>query len=129
MVGKIFEENELGQSPFAQMRLNRELLIRNLYQKIDAYEKKKLQEQVAYHKMSAFRKLLAPRTPTHHLAVEYLVYVKEPLEEIDKLNKEISLIAWMAERQEILPEFREEYIYYANKQDGKDEIGLWNWKH
>lgn len=124
MDAKLDDESEMEQSalnPLAllnvleQMRFKREKLIKNLNQKIEIYEKKKVQEQVAYHKMSAFRKLLAARTPDHHLAVEYLVYVKQPLEEIEKLNREISLIAWMADKKEILPQFKAEVIYFTNK--------------
>ncbi|HBI04422.1 MAG TPA: hypothetical protein DDY49_10400 [Paenibacillaceae bacterium] len=115
MVAKLVDESDIEHSPFEQMRLKREILIKNLYQKIETYEKKRAQETVAYHKMSAFRKLLAAKTPNHHLAVEYLVYVKQPMEEIERLNKEISLITWMADKQEILPQFKAEFLYFVNK--------------
>lgn len=112
---------------FNLMEKKRELMIKSLQQQIETYEKKRAQQQAAYHRMSAFRKLLAGKTPEHHLAVEYLVYVKQPMEEIEKINREISLIKWMAEKLrettgqdiQMLPQFKGEILQLY----GKEEVG------
>ncbi|MNY37143.1 hypothetical protein D3C86_1716800 [compost metagenome] len=39
--------------------------------------------------MSSFRRMLSGKKPDHHLAVEYIHYVKKPMEQVRKLRLEI----------------------------------------
>ncbi|WP_052947633.1 hypothetical protein [Aneurinibacillus tyrosinisolvens] len=77
---------------FEKMEKSRNSKIKELRARMERYEKKRAQEQADYHKMSMFRRLLSARTPDHHLAVEQTVYIKLPMEEIEKLNAEITLL-------------------------------------
>ncbi|WCK53389.1 hypothetical protein PP175_18825 [Aneurinibacillus sp. Ricciae_BoGa-3] len=71
--------------------------IQELRGKIERYERKREQERNAYQQMSAIRRWLAARTPEHHLAVEQLVYVKQPMMEIERLAGELSRLQRVAE--------------------------------
>jgi hypothetical protein len=83
-----------------QERRNR---IHGLREKIERYERKREQERNAYQQMSTIRRWLAGRTPEHHLAVEQLVYVKQPMMEIERLAGEMSRLQKVTETVEDNP--------------------------
>lgn len=69
-----------------------------ILQVVERYEKKRAVEEKAYQTMSPFRRMLTGRKPDHHLAVEYIHYVKKPMESVKKLRNEIEAAkALMAE--------------------------------
>lgn len=72
------------------IKAEKELEIEQLKDKIKKYEEKKRAEMVFYQSLSPVRKLFASRTPSHHQAVEYIVYVKDRLNKINKLNQQLS---------------------------------------
>ncbi|MTT31139.1 hypothetical protein GMB86_03810 [Terrilactibacillus sp. BCM23-1] len=57
--------------------------------KISQYQNKKKAEEAFYNTLSPIRKFFAGRPPSHHLAVEYIVHVKERIKQIDALNQQI----------------------------------------
>lgn len=63
--------------------------IAEIEQMVSRYEKRRLQEERAYQAMSSLRKLLSGRKPAHHLAVEYIHYIKQPMERARLLRHEI----------------------------------------
>ena len=63
--------------------------IAEIEQVIERYEKKRLMEERSYQSMSALRRMFAGKKPDHHLAVEYIHYVKKPMEQIRALRAEI----------------------------------------
>jgi hypothetical protein len=76
--------------PFLEAYIARkEEQISEIEQVVDRYEKKRLMEERSYQSMSAFRKMFAGKKPDHHLAVEYIHYVKKPMQQIRKLRLEI----------------------------------------
>lgn len=123
-----YYKRDLLLNSLLKMKIKRESLIKKLQQQIDTYEKKRAQEQAAYHRMSGLQKLLAGKIPEHHRAVEHLVYVKQPKDEIEKINRELSMIEWMEEKIKendgmenlILPQFKVEILQFY----GKEELGL-----
>ena len=58
-------------------------------QMVARYEKRRTAEEQAYRALTGIRRLLAGRKPDHHLAVEYIHYVKKPLEKARALRQEI----------------------------------------
>ncbi|WP_438446601.1 hypothetical protein [Gorillibacterium sp. sgz5001074] len=80
-----------------------------ILQVVERYEKKRAVEEKAYQTMSPLRRMLTGRKPDHHLAVEYIHYVKKPMEHVKKLRNEIEAAkALMAESKAhgevVLPE-------------------------
>ncbi|ULL19656.1 hypothetical protein DVH26_06980 [Paenibacillus sp. H1-7] len=76
--------------PFLEAYIARkEEQIAEMEQGIERYEKKRLMEERSYQSMSAFRRMFAGRKPDHHLAVEYIHYVKKPMEQIRQLRLEL----------------------------------------
>lgn len=76
----------------------RENQVRGLVEKVEQYENKRNAEERVYQSMGPFRRLLAAKRPEHHLAVEYMVYVKRPLQEINDIQADIKKIEkWMEE--------------------------------
>lgn len=76
--------------PFLEAYIARkEEQLAELEQTIERYEKKRMMEERSYQMMSAFRRLFAGKKPDHHLAVEYIHYVKKPMEQIRVLRLEI----------------------------------------
>jgi hypothetical protein len=67
----------------------REQLIRDIELVIERYEKRRMKEVQAFEAMSNFRRLFSGKKPDHHLAVEYIHYVKKPKEQIRQLREEI----------------------------------------
>ncbi|WP_281885315.1 hypothetical protein [Paenibacillus sp. YYML68] len=68
---------------------HKEAQITEIEQVVQRYEKKRALEERSYQSMSAFRRMFAGRKPDHHLAVEYIHYVKKPMEQIRQLRLEI----------------------------------------
>lgn len=76
----------------------RENQVRMLVEKVEKYEHKRNAEERVYQSMGPFRRLLAAKRPEHHLAVEYMVYVKRPLQEINEKQADMKKIEkWMEE--------------------------------
>ncbi|WP_282937076.1 hypothetical protein [Paenibacillus sp. RC67] len=76
--------------PFLEAYVARkEEQIAEIEQVIERYEKKRLMEERSYRAMSSFRRMFAGKKPDHHLAVEYIHYVKKPMEQIRQLRLEI----------------------------------------
>jgi hypothetical protein len=76
--------------PFLEAYIARkEQLIAEIEQVVDRYEKKRLMEDRAYQAMSPLRRMFSGKKPDHHLAVEYIHYVKKPMEQVKKLRAEV----------------------------------------
>ena len=63
--------------------------IADIEQMVQRYEKRRQAEERAYQSMSSLRRLLSGKKPDHHLAVEYIHYVKKPLEKVRALRQDI----------------------------------------
>ncbi|MFC5652382.1 hypothetical protein ACFPYJ_25360 [Paenibacillus solisilvae] len=63
--------------------------INEIEQMVERYEKRRLMEERAYQSMSTLRRMLSGKKPDHHLAVEYIHYVKKPMEKVRQLRKEV----------------------------------------
>lgn len=89
MVG--MERKAADVYPFLEAYIERrESQITEIQQVIDRYQRKRLKEDQVYHTMSPLRRMFAGKKPDHHLAVEHIHYVKKPMEQIRKLQREIS---------------------------------------
>ncbi|MFC5468695.1 hypothetical protein ACFPPD_08165 [Cohnella suwonensis] len=66
----------------------REQEIAEIEQMVERYERRVRLEEQAYRAMSAFRKMFSGKKPDHHIAVEYIHYVKKPLEKARELRAE-----------------------------------------
>lgn len=76
--------------PFLEAFITRkEQQAREIEQVVERYEVKRMKEERAYQTMSSFRRMLTGKKPDHHLAVEYIHYVKKPMEQVRKLRAEI----------------------------------------
>ncbi|MGG1514418.1 hypothetical protein ABE504_03325 [Paenibacillus oryzisoli] len=76
--------------PFLEAYIQRkEQQALEIEQVVERYERKRMKEERAYQSMSSFRRLLSGKKPDHHLAVEYIHYVKKPMEQVRKLRAEI----------------------------------------
>lgn len=76
--------------PFLETYITkREQLIVEIEQVIERYEKRRMKEEQALQVMSSFRRLFSGKKPDHHLAVEYIHYVKKPKEQVRQLREEI----------------------------------------
>lgn len=76
--------------------------IAEIEQMVSRYEQRRLKEERAYQAMSSLRKLLSGRKPAHHLAVEYIHYIKQPMERARLLRNEIERAR--ALRDSVVPE-------------------------
>jgi hypothetical protein len=63
--------------------------ISEIEQVIERYEKKRQMEERSYQSMSSLRRMFTGKKPDHHLAVEYIHYVKKPMEQIRQLRIEL----------------------------------------
>ncbi|MFF2480702.1 hypothetical protein [Paenibacillus sp. NPDC058071] len=63
--------------------------IAEIEQMVERYETRRMKEERAYQSMSTLRRLLAGKKPDHHLAVEYIHFVKKPMEKVRELRQEI----------------------------------------
>lgn len=76
--------------PFLEAYIARkEQAIAEIEQVVERYEKKRLMEDRAYQAMSPLRRMFSGKKPDHHLAVEYIHYVKKPMEQVKKLRAEV----------------------------------------
>jgi acetyl-CoA carboxylase alpha subunit len=76
--------------PFLEAYIARkEEQIAEIEQVIERYEKKRQMEERSYQSMSAFRRMFTGKKPDHHVAVEYIHYVKKPMEQIRQLRMEV----------------------------------------
>lgn len=76
--------------PFLEAFIARkEQQAREIEQVVERYEIKRMKEERAYQTMSSFRRMFSGKKPDHHLAVEYIHYVKKPMEQVRKLRAEI----------------------------------------
>jgi len=94
---KLVEEVQLSKShkaaevyPFLETYIaKREQQIIEIDLVIERYEKRRMKEEQAFQSMSSFRRMLSGKKPDHHLAVEYIHYVKKPKEQVRQLRDEI----------------------------------------
>ncbi|WP_029192149.1 hypothetical protein [Paenibacillus harenae] len=63
--------------------------IAEIEQMVERYEKRRLMEERAYQSMSTLRRILTGKKPDHHLAVEYIHFVRKPMEKVRALRLEI----------------------------------------
>ncbi|WP_274652412.1 hypothetical protein [Paenibacillus humicola] len=76
--------------PFLEAYIaKKEQEIAEIEQMVERYEKRRLLEERAYQSMSALRRLLSGKKPDHHLALEYIHYVKKPMEKVRALRLEV----------------------------------------
>ncbi|MCD9026493.1 hypothetical protein [Cohnella silvisoli] len=68
----------------------REQEITDIEQMVERYERRIRFEEQAYRSMSTLRRMLTGKKPDHHLAVEYIHYVKKPMEKVRSLRLEVS---------------------------------------
>lgn len=76
--------------PFLESYIaKKEQQIAEILQVVERYEKKRMMEERAYQSMSPLRRMLSGKKPDHHLAVEYIHYVKKPMEQVRRLRGEV----------------------------------------
>ncbi|MNI11305.1 hypothetical protein D3C73_644480 [compost metagenome] len=76
--------------PFLEAYIARkEQQVSEIEQVVMRYEKKRRVEEQAYQSMSSLRRMFTGKRPDHHLAVEYIHYVKKPMEQAKKIRNEI----------------------------------------
>jgi hypothetical protein len=76
--------------PFLEAYISkREQQISDIMQMVERYEKKRMMEEQAYQTMSPLRRMLSGKKPDHHIAVEYIHYVRKPMEQVKQLRSEI----------------------------------------
>ncbi|MEV5027683.1 hypothetical protein [Paenibacillus sp. LPE1-1-1.1] len=63
--------------------------IAEIEQMVERYEKRRMMEDRAYQSMSTLRRMLTGKKPDHHLAVEYIHFVRKPMEKVRALRLEI----------------------------------------
>ncbi|CAM3837315.1 hypothetical protein COLU111180_10170 [Cohnella lubricantis] len=63
--------------------------IADIEEMVERYERRIRKEEQAYRTMSPIRRMLAGKKPDHHVAVEYIHYVKKPMEKARLLREEI----------------------------------------
>lgn len=64
--------------------------IAEIEEMVERYERRIRKEEQAYRTMSPLRRMLAGKKPDHHVAVEYIHYVKKPMEKARQLREEIN---------------------------------------
>ncbi|TBL70118.1 hypothetical protein EYB31_34120 [Paenibacillus thalictri] len=86
----MFQRKAAEVYPFLEIYIaRREQKIAEIEQIIERYEKKRMMEERAYRTMSPLRRMFTGKKPDHHLAVEYIHYVKKPMEQMRQLRMEI----------------------------------------
>jgi hypothetical protein len=76
--------------PFLEVYIaKREHQIAEIMQMVERYEKKRMMEERAYQSMSPLRRMLSGKKPDHHIAVEYIHYVRKPMEQVKHMRIEI----------------------------------------
>lgn len=77
-------------SLLAALIAKREQEIVDIEQMVERYERRLRKEEQAYRSLSPLRRMLSGKKPDHHLAVEYIHYVKKPMEKVRLLREEVS---------------------------------------
>lgn len=72
------------------IKRDKEEEIQLIKDKIIKYEEKRRVEDAMYRSLSPIKKLFTSRAPSHHQAVEYMVYVKERFKSIERIKQKIS---------------------------------------
>jgi hypothetical protein len=76
--------------PFLEAYIaKREHQISEIIQMVERYEKKRMMEERAYQTMTPLRRMLSGKKPDHHIAVEYIHYVRKPMEQVKQMRSEI----------------------------------------
>jgi hypothetical protein len=76
--------------PFLEVYISkREHQIAEIVQIVERYEKKRMMEERAYQTMSPLRRMFSGKKPDHHIAVEYIHYVRKPMEQVKQMRLEI----------------------------------------
>ncbi|QGQ95251.1 hypothetical protein EHS13_10300 [Paenibacillus psychroresistens] len=76
--------------PFLEVYIaKREHQMSEIIQMVERYEKKRMMEERAYQTMSPLRRMLSGKKPDHHIAVEYIHYVRRPMEQVKQIRIEI----------------------------------------
>jgi hypothetical protein len=76
--------------PFLEVYIaKREHQMSEIMQMVERYEKKRMMEERAYQTMSPLRRMLSGKKPDHHIAVEYIHYVRRPMEQVKQIRIEI----------------------------------------
>ncbi|UKS24615.1 hypothetical protein LOZ80_23705 [Paenibacillus sp. HWE-109] len=70
--------------------IRKEQQVLEIEQVVERYEVKRMKEERAYQTMSSLRRMFSGKKPDHHLAVEYIHYVKKPMEQVRMLRAEIA---------------------------------------
>jgi|GEM_PF-4776962 len=78
--------------------------VAEIEQMVQRYERRVQKEEQAYRTMSTLRRILSGKKPDHHAAVEYIHYVKKPLEKARRLREEIARYETMKQNGEHLEE-------------------------
>jgi hypothetical protein len=87
--------------PFLEVYISkREHQIADIMQMVERYEKKRMMEERAYQTMSPLRRMLSGKKPDHHIAVEYIHYVRKPMEQVKQLRLEIESARMIIEQSE-----------------------------
>ncbi|CAI6046793.1 hypothetical protein [Cohnella sp. JJ-181] len=76
--------------------------VAEIEQMVQRYERRIQKEEQAYRTMSTLRKFLSGKKPDHHAAVEYIHYVKKPLEKARHLREEIARYETMKQNGETI---------------------------
>ena len=85
-----------------EMKIYNEKEIALIKEKIIKYEEKRRTHEAWYQSLPTFKKIFTGRPPSHHQAVEYLVNVKQRLnniEEIKKKNAELERIVELLKKE------------------------------
>jgi hypothetical protein len=87
--------------PFLEAYISkREHQIADIMQMVERYEKKRLMEERAYQTMSPLRRMLSGKKPDHHIAVEYIHYVRKPMEQVKQMRFEIETAQTIIEQSQ-----------------------------
>ncbi|WP_147532917.1 hypothetical protein [Bacillus marasmi] len=104
-----FGPEELKQL-LLRIKSNKENQIVNIKDKIIKYEEKRRTEEVVYQALPLIKKMFTSRAPSHHQAVEYMVYVKDRFKSIEKIKRDITRL--------------DELILLIQSKPGNEEIQL-----
>jgi hypothetical protein len=87
--------------PFLEVYISkREHQIADIMQMVERYEKKRMMEERAYQTMTPLRRMLSGKKPDHHIAVEYIHYVRKPMEQVKQMRLEIESARIIIEQSE-----------------------------
>jgi hypothetical protein len=77
----------------AQLQRKLEQEMKQMQEKVERYEKQRYREESLNQSLSPFKRLFTVKKPDHHLAVEQMVYLKRPLQEMEKMSRKLQEIA------------------------------------